>query len=229
MALLSKKLFRPLLQNETVQQMFAEMEEVRMEVKMKDEEMCARETVLKQVRTEKELMSASLERVKQDLAREMTQCKTLEGKLGQSSPSNELFPDDNPEREAELEGLNSQHKEHMEAIQSLWKEQEAKTTEYESHVARLEPQEQQMNQMKEEFAQQRNWLVSRLEEMYDLFTGREKPVSYIHNILLTVYIYRTLLPFRPQKVKITEHQNQRPVDFSSELYITIITCAAFPP
>ena len=71
----------------------------------------------------------------------------------------------------------------MEAVQSLWKEQKAKKTEYESHVARLEPQEREMNQMMSEFAAQRSWLVGRLEEMNELLTGREKPpVSLLKHI-----------------------------------------------
>ena len=164
-----------------VQQMLTEMEGVRVDLKMKDEEMCARETVLEQARTEGELTCASLKRVKQDLTREMTQCKTLEGRMGQISPANELFPDDNSEGGGEVEELRSRHREHMEAVQSLWKEQEAKKTEYESHVARLEPREREMNQMRSEFAAQRTWLVDRLEEMYELFTGREKPVSPLNH------------------------------------------------
>ncbi|CAI8019803.1 hypothetical protein GBAR_LOCUS11864 [Geodia barretti] len=161
--------------------MLTEMEGVRVDLKMKDEEMCARETVLEQARTEGELTCASLKRVKQDLTREMTQCKTLEGRMGQISPANELFPDDNSEGGGEVEELRSRHREHMEAVQSLWKEQEAKKTEYESHVARLEPREREMNQMRSEFAAQRTWLVDRLEEMYELFTGREKPVSPLNH------------------------------------------------
>ena len=189
---LSNSLFlcKLLLQNQTIQQMLTEMEGVRVDLKMKDEEMCARETVLEQARTEGELTCASLKRVKQDLTREMTQCKTLEGRMGQISPANELFPDDNSEGGGEVEELRSRPREHMEAVQSLWKEQEAKKTEYESHVARLEPREREMNQMRSEFAAQRSWLVGRLEEMYEIFTGREKPVSTLkfkyHHVYTTI-------------------------------------------
>ena len=69
-------------------------------------------------------------------------------------------------RVSEVEELRSQQREHMEAVQSLWKEQKAKMIEYESHMARLEPQELEMNQMRSEFAAQRSWLVGRLEEIY---------------------------------------------------------------
>ena len=188
-----------LLQNQTVQQMLTEMEGVRVELKMKDDEMCARETVLEQARTEGELISTSLKRAKHDLAREMTQCKTLEGRMGQISPANELFPDDSPEGGGEVEELRSRHREHMEAVQSLWKEQEAKKTEYESHVARLEPREREMNQMRAEFAALRSWLVGRLEEMYELFTGREKPVSPFNNHLVYTTINLTNFNFQVPK------------------------------
>ena len=174
----SVTMYQP-FQSQAVQQMVVEMEGLLMEVKRKDEEMCAREVELKQAITQGEMVHASLEKVMQDLHQKKSQCKSLQEKMGQVSPTtpNGFSDDDSPGREAELGGLKSQHREYMEAVQSLLKEREAKTTEYESHVARLEPQEQQMNQMREEFAQQRNWLVGRLEEMCDLFTGREKPVS----------------------------------------------------
>ena len=157
-----------------------EMEGLLVEVKRKDEDICARESVLEQAQTEGELINTSLKRAKQDLARKVLQCKTLEVKMGQISPSTPNGVSDDgssPGEGVELEGLKSQHRESMEAVQSLWKETETKKAEYESHVARLGPQEEMMNQMRGEFSAQRNWLVTRLEEMYDLHTGREKPVS----------------------------------------------------
>ena len=160
--------------------MLTGMEGVRAEVKRNDEEICSQESVLEQARTEKELIHSSLKRAKQDLAREMTQCKILEGKIGQMPSPNELFADDIGGEGAELEGLKSQHRESMEAVQSLWNETEGKKAEYESHVARLGPQEEMMNQIRSEFSALRNWLVTRLEEMYDLHTGREKPVSMLN-------------------------------------------------
>ena len=171
--------------------MLVEMEAHLVEVKRKDEEMCARETVLEQARTEGELIGTSLKRVKQDLARKVLQCKSLEVKIGKTSPGTSS-EEDSPEGGGEVEELRIRHREHMEAVQSLWKEQEAKKTEYESHVARLEPREREMNQMRSEFATQRTWLVGRLEEMYDLYTGREKPVSSnnIVRLKLTSFFYQ---------------------------------------
>ena len=46
----------------------------------------------------------------------------LGGKDGSDLSANELFPDDSPEGGGEVEELRSRHREHMEAVQSLWKE-----------------------------------------------------------------------------------------------------------
>ena len=108
--------------------------------------------------------------------------------MEQASPvqSDELLPGDNPIDEAKMSELKSQHKQHMDAVQSLWKEQECRA-EHESLKEQLEPQEREMKETWAEFNQQREWMVARLEEMYDLVTGREKPVSqtHTHSLLCT--------------------------------------------
>ena len=160
-----------------MKQLFAEAEGLRSEVKGKDEKMCVIETQLEQARTESELISANLKRAKQDLAKEMSQCKALEMQINQKSES--LQVDQMEGVEPELEGLKEQHKRHMDAIQNLWKEQEEKREEYEAHKSKYEPQEGQMVEMKEEFAGGRELLVAKLEAVYDLYTGREKPVRLV--------------------------------------------------
>ena len=189
------------MQSEAVKQLFAETERVCAEVKRRDEELCGKETQLDHVRTQAHHVSANLKRAKQGLAREMSQCKALEVQMEQASPvqSDELFPEDSPVDEAKMSELKSQHKQHMDAVQSLWKEQEECRAEHESLKEQLEPQEREMKETWAEFDQQRGWMVARLEEMYDLVTGREKPVSpththihyyaYVHNHTHTVYYY----------------------------------------
>ena len=169
------------------------------EVKKRDEELCCKETQLDHVKTQAHHVSANLKRAKQGLAREMSQCKALEVQMEQASPvqSDKLFPGDTPVDEAKMSELKSQHKQHMDAVQSLWKEQEACRAEHESLKEQLEPQEREMNETWAGFEQQREWMMARLEEMYDLVTGREKPVSHthihyyanVHNHTHTVYCY----------------------------------------
>ena len=142
-------------------------------MKCRDEVICAKETQLEQARSEGELISANLKRAKQDLAKEISQCKALEIQINQKSQSKESDP--------ELEGLNEQHRQHMEVIQNLWKEQVEWREEYEAHRSKREPQQEQMKQMKEGFAEEREKLVAKLEELFDLYTGREKVVRSINN------------------------------------------------
>ena len=156
------------------------------EVKRRNEELCGKETQLDHVRTQTHHASANLKRAKQGLAREMSQCKALEAQMEQASrdQSDELFPGDNPVDEAKMSELKSQHKQHMDAVQSLWKEREEFRAEHESLKEQLEPQEREMKETWAEFDQQRKWMVARLEEMYDLVTGREKPVSQTHTFII---------------------------------------------
>ena len=157
-----------------MKQLFAEAEMIRSEVKSKDEKMCVKETQLEQARKETELISTNLKRVKQDLAKEMSQCTALEIQINQKSLS--LQADQRASIEPELEGLREHHRRHMNAIQNLWKEQERRREVQEAHRLTFEPQQEQMIQMKEEFAEEREMLVAKLEAVYDLYTGREKPV-----------------------------------------------------
>ena len=157
-----------------MKRLFAEAERIRSEVKSKDEKMCVKETQLEQAKTEGELISANLKRVKQDLAKEMSQCKALEMQISQKSLS--LQADQRGAIEPELEGLREHHRWHMNAIQNLWKDQEERREKQEAHRLTFEPLQRQMVQMKEEFAWARKMLVAKLEAVYDLYTGREKVV-----------------------------------------------------
>ena len=125
---------------------------------------------------EGELIKSNLKKTKQDLAVEMRQCKEIEAQIntktleGLTDPLGlgELEPD------AELRGLKERHRQHMSAVESLWKQLEEAKAELESRrfEPRLEDQETRAR-----FDQQRAYLVYHLEEMYELYTGREKPVS----------------------------------------------------
>ena len=157
-----------------MKQLFAEAEEIRSEVKSMDEKICVKETQLEQARNENELIITNLKRVKQDLAKEMSQCTALETQINQKSLS--LQPDQRGSIEPELEGLREHHRRHMNAIQILWKEQEERREVQEAHKLTFEPQQERMIQMKEEFAEEREMLVAKLEAVYDLYTGREKQV-----------------------------------------------------
>ena len=180
--------------------MFMETESVLEDVKKNDEDMCARETELEQSRAQAEVLRASLKRTKHELAREMSQCKALETKMAQqtSHESDELFPEDDPALEGEISELRGQHKSHMEAVLCLWREQEERKREFGGLVERAEPLEEGVGQMRAEFGHKRAWLVTRLEEMYDLFTGREKPVSQTQR---NEKLEANYFPFRFQKVK----------------------------
>ena len=157
-----------------MKRLFAEAEEIRSEVKSKDEKMCVKETQLEQARKETELIITNLKRVKQGLAKEMSQCKALEIQINQKSLS--LQADQKEDIEPELKGLREHHRRHMNVIQNLWKDQEERREVQEAHRLTFEPQQEQMIQMKEEFAEEREMLVAKLEAVYDLYTGREKPV-----------------------------------------------------
>ena len=163
-----------------MKQLFAEAEGIRLAVKCKDEKMCAIEAQLEQARTEGELISANLKRAKQDLAKEVSQCKAQEMQINQMSLCLQVDETElqfqNGGNEPELEELKEKHRQHMNTIQKLWREQDEKKEEYEAHRSTFEPQQGQMVQMKEEFAGEREMLVAKLEAIYDLYTGREKPV-----------------------------------------------------
>ena len=180
--------------------MFMETESVLEDVKKNDEDMCARETELEQSRAQAEVLRASLKRNKHELAREMSQCKALETKMAQqtSHESDELFPEDDPALEGVISEMRGQHKSHMEAVLCLWREQEERKREFGGLVERAEPLEEGVGQMRAEFGHKRAWLVMRLEEMYDLFTGREKPVSQTQR---NEKLEANIFPFRFQKVK----------------------------
>ena len=149
--------------------LFAKAEEMRLSVKSKDEKMCVGEAQLEQARTESELISSNLKRAKQDLAKEVSQCKAVEMQINQMSHSLQV---DKPE----LEKLREQQRRHMNAIQNLWKKKEEGKEKYESHKLTFEPQQAEMTQMKKQFLGEREILVAKLEEVYELHTGRKKLV-----------------------------------------------------
>ena len=168
-----------------MKQLFAEAERIRSEVKSMDEKICVKETQLEQARTEGELISANLKRVKHDFAKEMSQCKALEIQINEESLKLQVdqteLQTQNGGTEPELEVLREQHRQHMNAIQSLWKEQEERRAEYKAHRLKFDPRQWQVIGMKEEFAEEREVLVAKLEAVYDLYTGREKMVRLEEN------------------------------------------------
>ena len=170
-----------------MKQLFAEAEKIRSEVKSKDEKMCVKEIELQQATTEKELISTHLKRIKQELAKEMTQCKALETQIDQKSLS--LQVEQSEEIESELEGLRNQHRRHMNVIEKLWKEQEERREVYEAHRLTFDPQHEQIIQLKDEFLEEREVLVAKLEAVYDLYTGREKPVRHKENTVIELHLF----------------------------------------
>ena len=163
-----------------MKQLFAEAERIRSEVKSMDEKICVKETQLEQARTEGELISANLMRAKQDLAKEMSQCKALELQINEKAlvaqGEQTQLQFQNGVTEPDLKESREKHRQHMNTIQSLWKEQEEKRVEYEAHRLSFDPRQWQVTQMKEGFAKEREMLVAKLEAVYELYTGREKPV-----------------------------------------------------
>ena len=163
--------------------MLGEAEGLRAEVKRRNEMICVKEVQLEQVKTEGELIKANLKRVKQEFTKEMSQCKTLEMQISQKSlrsfdPLQGLSVEVG--EDSEMSVLKEQHKKEMGAIQSLWKEQQERKMELDRHSLTLGPELQQLQEIKVGFGEMRENLVNMLEEMYDLYTGREKPVSYIY-------------------------------------------------
>ena len=184
-------------QSEEAKQLFAEAEEMRLCVKCKDENMCVRGAQLEQTRTESELISANLTKAKQDLAKKVSQCRALEMQINQMSLSPQVdetgLQFQNGGIEPELEELKKQQKQHMNAIQNLWKEKKERKEKYEAHKLTFEPQLAEMVQMKEEFAKERQMLVAKLEEVYDLHTGREKSMRLPEGEVIKRLLISTLL------------------------------------
>ena len=171
-----------MLQTEEAKQLLAEVDELRLEVKSRDEVVCVKETLLDQASSESELIKANLKRAKHSLAKDMSQCKALEMQIGLLSSQVDETQSPNQNEHAnvcdpELRDLRRQHRKQMDVIQNHWKEQEDRKAEYEMHTARLEPQLQELHAMKGEFAAVRDILVAKMEEMYNLYTGRQKHVS----------------------------------------------------
>ena len=78
--------------------------------------------------------------------------------------------------EQEIGRMKEQHRRHMDAIQTLWRERENRREEDEAHRSVLVPLEEQISQMKEGFDEERERLLMKLEESYDLHTGRDRKV-----------------------------------------------------
>ena len=121
----------------------------------------------------------------------MTQCKTLETRIDQKSLS--LQVDQTEEIESELEGLRNQHRRHMNVIEKLLKEQKERKEVYEAHRLTFDTQHKQMIELKEEFLEEREVLVAKLEAVYDLYTGREKPVRHHKNKVIEFHLLWLLI------------------------------------
>ena len=163
-----------------MQEILQEVEGIRAEVKIKDMTVCMQESELEKARVDNELIQANLRRAKQGLTNKMSQCKSLEMQINEKAPGSPvnrvgLHDVQDDELNPELEELRQQHKQHLSAIQNLWKEKEEH--EAQSVLFELQQQQQQMDDMKKELAEERQVLVSKLETMYELYTGREKLVS----------------------------------------------------
>ena len=171
--------------------MLGEVEQIRPEVKAKDEVICSKEAHLVEARDESKLIKASLHKARAALAAEIAQCKSLEKLLTKKSNEVELAKLNTSESsdpgveggekqleqlELELEGMNEEHKRHMDTIQSLWKEGEEREKEDAAHGSMVQPLEEEMNQIKETYAEERDELLDKLQHMYDLVTCRDEPV-----------------------------------------------------
>ena len=151
---------------------------IQSQVKDKDEMLCVKESQLERARLEGELIKANLKKLKQDLTMEMSQCKALEMQMDMTTLDD--LDDSLSKEDSDLEQseLKEQHRQHMNAVESLWKQQEAAKVEFETHNSKLEPEEQQSIELRERYSRQREYLVAKLEDMYYLYTGIEKPVCY---------------------------------------------------
>lgn len=167
------------VQSAEVKQLFAEAEGLRTLVKSKDEKMCIKETQLEEARNESELISGKLKRAKQKLANEMSKCKACETQMNKVDQGG--LQSQNGETEPELEELREQHRQHMNAIQTLWIEQEGRKEEFVAHKLILDPRQWHFAEMKKEFAEKREMLVAKLEAVYEQ-TGRKKQVRFHDNI-----------------------------------------------
>lgn len=171
------------IQSAEVQELLQEAEGIRAEVKAKDMTVCVQESELENARVDNEFIQANLRRAKKGLTKEMSQCKSLETQISEKLPSSPviqigLHDVQDDEFNPELEVLKQQHKQHLSAIQNLLKEKEEH--EAQSLLFELQQQQQQTDDMKKELAEERQVLVSKLETMYELYTGREKLVSSQH-------------------------------------------------
>ena len=200
-----------------MQDLLVEIEDLRSKVKTKDERMCISETQLEQDRSKSVLVRANLNRAKMNLAEEIAQCKLLEMKVNQKSndlkalqkelESEQLKGTQSNEKakekyllEQEIGCMKEQHRRHMDAIQTLWRERENRREEDEAHSSVLVPLEEQISQMKEGFDEERETLLMKLEESYDLHTGRDRKVCstigmqnhYIKSGLCSLLTFRSL-------------------------------------
>lgn len=173
------------IQNAEVQELLQEVEGIRVEMKIMDATVCVQEGELDKARMESELIKANLKGAERDLNKEISQCKSLEMQIDQQFPNSLANQADvQNENDPKLKLLKRQHKQHLDTIQNLWKEKEDQRAEYEAHSLQFDPQQQQMDDMKKLLGEERQVLVAKLETMYELYTGREKPVSSSETVLL---------------------------------------------
>ena len=158
------------IQNPEVQEILREVERTRVEMKVMDA-ICIQESEMEKARMENELIKANLKGAKRDLNKEISQCQSLEMQISQNFPGSLANQVDAPNENDHpmLKVLKQQHKQHLNAIQNLWKEKEDWRVEYEAHSLQFETQQQQMDDMKKLLGEERQVLVAKLETMYELY------------------------------------------------------------
>ena len=181
-------------------QLLSEVEQIRPQIKASDEMICSKEAHVVEARNESKLIKASLHKARAALAAEIAQCKSLEKQLAQKSNEVELAKLTTSESsdpgvvggekqleqlELELEGMKERHRKHMNTIQSLWKEGEEREKEDLACSSVLEPLEEELKQMKNTYSEERGALLDKMQQMYDLLTGRDEQVSL--SALLQMY------------------------------------------
>ena len=180
------------------------MEQIRPQIKAKDEVICSKEAHLMQSRNESKLIQTSLHKARAALAAEIAQCKSLEKQLTQKSNEVELAKLTTSESsdpgveggekqleqlELELEGMKKRHRKQIITIQSLWKEGKGKKKEFIAHSSMVDPLEEEFSQVKNAFREQREALLEKLQHMYDLLTPRNEQVSSTASIMIILYTF----------------------------------------
>lgn len=169
-------------------------------MKKKDEAICSKEAHLLQARNESELIKANLHKARAALAAEIAQCKSFEKQLTQKSNEVELAKQNTSEStdpggeegdkqleqlEHELEDMKERHKENMITIQSLWKEGKDREREDLVHNSVMQLLEEEISWMRSAFSKEREALLQKMQQMYDLLCFRDEQVCLggLYNII----------------------------------------------